>query len=92
MAEFFIVAVSNPAPFVGDRTTGYHEGVNPRHALQEFVEGYSHPSGLYSADAYLSADAYHKHHGAAVRWRSNKALLDEARAEVTASPHGGRIV
>lgn len=73
MTEFFIHATSFAAPFVGDENTGYITGASPREALEKYAASYTHPCGLYAADCYASADAYHKGEKRVARWLSNKA-------------------
>jgi len=76
--EFFVVTCSFPAPFVGD-TSMLH--MNAKSA-QQFIdvitvdeynrgraEWYHHPSGLFRADIYDSADSYHKGLEAVASWR-----------------------
>lgn len=58
--EFFVWANSNAAPFFSDESTGYVDADDPTSALAIFVNDYSHPAGLYAANVYASADAYHK--------------------------------
>lgn len=58
--EYFIVAESYPAPFVGDRSFHYAKGYTPDFAAHDFRDTYRHPCGLYTAVVYASADAYHK--------------------------------
>jgi hypothetical protein len=77
--EYFIRAASFAAPFVSDESTDYVEADTPEEALLAFVERYKHPMGLYSADAYASADAYYKDQPRLARWLCNKQrVLDEA--------------
>jgi hypothetical protein len=60
LAEFFITARSFAAPFVSDETERYMEADTAADALELFAVVYSHPCGLYAAEAWESADAYHK--------------------------------
>lgn len=71
MAEFFIRAESFAAPFVSDSSTRFVEAATPEAALELFAGAYRHPAGLYAADAYESADAYHKGAGPLARWLCN---------------------
>jgi hypothetical protein len=68
MQEFFIVANSFAAPFFSDQSTGFHTADSAVSALAGFANAYRHPSGLYSAAAYASADAYHKGAKSLARW------------------------
>ena len=79
MPEFFVHAASFAAPFFSDESTGYQEGNTAVHALERYAASYKHPAGLYAADAYTSADAYHKGEERLARWLSNKARELEAR-------------
>ena len=71
MADFFITARSFAAPFVTDESTHYVTADTSQQALEDFAASYSHPCGLYAAEAWESADDYHKHREPAARWRSN---------------------
>lgn len=71
MPEFFIRAESFAAPFFSDSSTKFVEATTPEDALMLFAGSYSHPCGLYAADAYESADAYHKGAGPLARWLCN---------------------
>lgn len=75
MNEYFVRANSFAAPIVSDTSTGYQEGDTAEAAMLAFVEGYSHPSRLYSANLYASADDFHKGRPTLVEWMSNHALL-----------------
>lgn len=73
MKEYFIVANSFAAPFVSDQSTHFQEGESPEDALTRFARTYRHPAGLYAANAYESADSYHKNGPIVAKWRSNQA-------------------
>ncbi|MBA7614738.1 hypothetical protein ES703_22007 [subsurface metagenome] len=60
MPEYFIVANSFAAPFFSDTSEGYFRGKNPKDVMHRFIAQYEHPCGLYSANLYENADAYHK--------------------------------
>lgn len=90
MDEYFIVANSNAAPFISDRSTHYVVDVTVQKALETFIAKYDHPCGLFAANVYLSADAYHKGQKPLVAWRSEKALLDEMEHS-TSEPKGAFI-
>lgn len=75
--EFFIIANSFAAPFFSDSSEGYQNGTDARDALEKFAAGYKHPCGLYSADAFENADAYHKNAKALAQWRCNRVLEQE---------------
>lgn len=71
MQEYFITARSFAAPFVSDTSEAYVRGESPLAALRVFVETYRHPCGLYAAECWVSADAYHKRQTALATWRCN---------------------
>jgi hypothetical protein len=82
---YFVHANSFAAPFVSDESTGYVEGAAPNAALQDFADNYSHPCGLFSADLYESADAYHKGEKPLARWLCNQQIAkDQATAGLAA--------
>jgi hypothetical protein len=81
MTEYFVVADSFAAPFFSDQSERYVEGENPHAALEQFAADYAHPCGLYSANLYASADAYHKKAEPLARWRCNHEI---AKAQATA--------
>jgi hypothetical protein len=59
MKEFFITSNSFAAPFFSDSWEGFVKGKDAKVALLNYVHDYKHPAGLYSANIYSSADAYH---------------------------------
>lgn len=73
MQEFFITARSFAAPFVSDESDGYVEAETAGEALEKFAADYKHPCGLYAAEAWSSADHFHKSGGKdpLARWLSN---------------------
>lgn len=71
MTEYFIQARSFAAPFVSDESTAYVQAETPEAALTAFAADYRHPMGLYAAEAYESADAYHKRQEPLARWLCN---------------------
>lgn len=71
MPEYFIQARSFAAPFVSDESTAYGTAATPEEALTAFATDYRHPMGLYAAEAYESADAYHKRQEPLARWLCN---------------------
>lgn len=86
MAEFFIHSSSFAAPFFGDEGHHYVTGDTPEGALTAFAASYSHPAGLFAADIYENADAFHKGRKRLARWLSNKARIVEERTSTGA--HG----
>ena len=73
MTEYFYVTRSNAAPFFSDTRYGFIEAENPTFALYELMTQYDHPSGMYSAGIWASADAYHKNEPALMTWLSERA-------------------
>ena len=71
--EYFVVANSFAAPLQSDESTHYVRGKTPEDALQRFANSYRHPAGLYAANLYADANAYHKHEKTLAKWRSNAA-------------------
>lgn len=61
MPEYFVVTRSFAAPYFSDADDGYVEGEDPQAALEQVAATYRHPAGLYAAEVYENADAYHKH-------------------------------
>lgn len=72
--EYFVVANSNAAPFVSDQSTGFVTGNSPEGALLHFAYTYRHPCGLYAADLYADATAYHKGAKPLASWRCNREI------------------
>lgn len=81
MPEYFIHAASFAAPFMSDESTGYVTAWSPADALEQYAASYTHPAGLYAADCYASADAYHKGEKHLARWLCNKAQTIERATE-----------
>jgi hypothetical protein len=73
MTAFFITARSFAAPFFSDESEKYVEAPDARSALERYAGAYSHPAGLYAAEAWASADDYHKSRKPLARWLSNHA-------------------
>jgi len=74
MPEYFIVANSFAAPFFSDRSEEYIRGKNPENGMHHFMAQYEHPCGLYSANLYKNADAYHKGEKPLCRYLCNLEL------------------
>ncbi len=74
MKEYFIVSNSFAAPFFSDSSTDYQEAPYAQKALEIFAEKYKHPCGLFSANAYESADAYHKGEKYLAQWLCNQEI------------------
>ena len=80
MTEYFIMTNSFAAPFFSDTNSCYREAETPEQALEQEAAEYSHPSGLFSAVAYSSADARNKGEKPLARWLCNHA---QAEQEIT---------
>jgi hypothetical protein len=76
--EFFIVANSFAAPFMSDQSTQHVTAESPVAALEKFAAEYTHPCGLYAAQCYRTADAYHKGKKAMAQWLSNRVRAEKA--------------
>ena len=74
MKEYFIVSNSFAAPFFSDTSTGYQAAPHAEKALEVFAEEYKHPCGLFSANVYESADAYHKGEKRLAQWLCNQEI------------------
>lgn len=79
--EFFIQAMSFAAPFVSDESSGFVEAESPQKALEKFAAEYTHPAGLYSANCYASADAYHKGEERLAQWLCNHEQAKQKATE-----------
>lgn len=77
MREYFIVANSFAAPFCSDQSHSYQKGSTPESAMMMFAAEYSHPCGLYSAQLFESADAYHKNKPFLCEWHSNRVIAEK---------------
>lgn len=73
MREYFIVANSFAAPFFSDTDHAHIMAETPAEALRAFAAHYKHPAGLYAANVYESADAYHKGEDGLAQWLCNQA-------------------
>jgi len=71
MKEFFIRANSFAAPFFSDTWDEYVQAETAEAALTKFAKECSHPAGLYSANAYDSADDFHKGKKSLAQWLCN---------------------
>lgn len=72
--RYFIVANSFAAPFFSDQSTSFIEAATEVEALLQFKAKYSHPAGLYSANCYASADAYHGGQPQLAQWLCNHEI------------------
>ncbi len=92
MTKFFVWANSFAAPFFSDTDTTYVEAAEAETALTTFVQAYSHPAGLYAAQVYASADAYHKSENPLAEWLCNHEIakrgLTPAHAGYSYLGHG----
>jgi|WetSurMetagenome_2_1015567.scaffolds.fasta_scaffold895905_2 hypothetical protein len=76
MPRFFVVANSCAAPFFSDTSTEFVSGKTPWHAMENFKDSYDHPAGLYGANLYKDANAYHGGDKPLIRFISDKAKKD----------------
>lgn len=88
MAEFFIKGSTFAAPFVGDPISRYMEADTAEEALRSLALEMHDGIGLYSANAYVSADDYHKNQEPLAKWRSNKAITMEGATSVYSDSPG----
>ena len=58
--EFFVVTMSDPAPFCGDVDHCYRKGLTAEIVLERVKAKYDHPAGLHAVGVYKSADAWHR--------------------------------
>ena len=77
MPKYFIVANSFVAPFVSDTSFEYVTAKSPEDGMEKFKKRYKHPCGLYAANLYENADAYHQNKKPLVIFRSEKAIEKE---------------
>ncbi len=73
MIEYFIRSYSFAYPFFSNEAFSYCLGEMPEDAIGKFRASYKHPAGLYSAEVYLNADAYHKKEKPLYTWLSKEA-------------------
>ncbi len=76
MNEYFYVANSFAAPFFSDESTGFIKAETAYKTLLVLKRTYKHPCGLYAANIYESADAYHKNKEPLEKYLSPKAKKD----------------
>jgi hypothetical protein len=72
--DYFVHAATFAAPFMSETITRYVVADTPQAAIEQLVGEYREGVGIYAADAYATADDYHRARTALARWRSNKAL------------------
>lgn len=75
MPEYFLLTNSNAAPFFSDTDTRFVDGPDAETAFAVAVQSYKHPCGLYAANLYASADAYHKNEKPLAQWVCKKAQM-----------------
>jgi hypothetical protein len=86
LREWFVLAASFAAPFISDTSTHFVLAPTPAVALERLAREYRHSAGLYAAQVYESAEAFHKGFQPLARWLSNHAQAIE-RGSATIS-HG----
>lgn len=74
MNEYFIHSTSFAAPFFSEEDFSFAKGDTPEDTLLSFVKDYSHPSGLYAAVLYETADDYHKGRKPLMKWLCNHEI------------------
>jgi len=79
--EFFVVANSNVAPFVSDKSEYFISAESANVALEEARAKYCHPCGLYAMSVYRDANAYHKGEEPLANWLSERAIERGRRRE-----------
>lgn len=105
--DSFVVARTFAAPFVSETIERYVEG-EPRAAIGALVAQHRDGVGIYAAEAYATADDYHRRGKPKARWWSNKALAVkdagsiygrgpgvveiDGKAVVIDDPKGGRFL
>lgn len=77
MPEYFIHGNTFAAPFVSERFSYYEEAPTAAEALVNFASGREKYPGVYAANAYGSADSFHKGEAPLAKWRSNHAIAAE---------------
>jgi hypothetical protein len=77
MPEYFVITESFAAPFFSDSGNQYVQAETPEAALETVAAAYGHPSGLYAAVCYASADAYHKGEPILAKWLSNHEIAKQ---------------
>lgn len=79
--EYFVVAKTFGAPFFPDTLTDYVVAGSARQALAKFLRECTHPSGVSIADAFYSADDYHRGRIPIAVYRSNQYVADHLLRE-----------
>jgi hypothetical protein len=82
MTDFFIEGRTFAAPFVSEPIERYVEADTAEAALTQLAEKMKDGIGLFAADAYATADDYHRGRKPLARWRSNKALAIEGAGSI----------
>jgi hypothetical protein len=88
-ADYFVHAATFAAPFVSEEITRYIAAETPEAAVETLVGEYRESVGIYAADAFATADDYHRGNSALARWRSNKALTIAEAATPGATIYSG---
>lgn len=81
MSEYFVRTMSFAAPFVSEPGDEFVEAEAPEAALEAVASRYSFPAGLYSAECYRDANAYHKGEKPLATWLCNH---EQAKQRLTA--------
>lgn len=92
MKEFYVETNSFGAPFCSDTGYKYVRADSAARALEMTASAYTHPAGLYSAEAYSSADAKNKGENPLATWLCNheaeKQRLTDGLAAYVYLVHG----
>lgn len=88
MPEFFIRGYTFAAPFVSEEVARYVEAEGAGAALESLAAQMHDGIGLFAAEAFISADAFHKGAAPVARWLSNKARAIEGAGSIYSSGPG----
>jgi hypothetical protein len=72
--EFFVYSNSFAAPFFSDSDESFVKGKTAKEALNNYVKKYNHPCGLYAAQVYKDANAFHKGEKPLYTWLCNHEI------------------
>ena len=87
MKEYFIVARTFAAPFFSETIETFVTAESPEEAVVSFVDSEPYGKvGIYAANVYASADAYHKGKDHLCQWLCNHEI---EKQRITKSIRGG---
>jgi hypothetical protein len=92
--EYFVVSRSFQAPLISDTIEEYVKGEDPRATLEMYAADYGHAAGLYAANLYRDADAYHRAEEPLAIWWCNKAIYQDKQMRMPhdVNPYVGELV